>query len=379
MCIIIGNDQCPHVTLQLGSQPIDCVNGAVHLGTMLTASQAIENSAWAQKVSAGNRAFYASQGLGTCMVPLPVTTASKLYHSLSLPKILYGVEVMNVSNNSLAKMEHSQIKIAKSLQGLPSNCPNIIPLATLGWHSIQAHIDILRLNFLWRVLLLPMDNIIKKVVIFRLLAYLYGHFRDSMHGPTVLAVISAKKYDLLDIIKDAVLNGKYMSMLHWKKMVKNTVIQREVQNWKNHIIMYNNGSILSEILPDIKMWPWWFHLKYYPRRKKMCSRLLNLIKSYNVVATMCTLCSMYVPDRAHHVLFECDALKSIQDKQWSHVQQNAPRALIVSIEHMSHYKKFKFLSSGMDIPYTQEWSKMYDSILCYVFAVSEAKHLLLQT
>ena len=77
MCLIIGKDGCPHMTLHLGNQPIVCVDGAVHLGIMLTPSQLIENSYWEQKISAGNRAFYASQGLGSCMVPLPVTTVSK--------------------------------------------------------------------------------------------------------------------------------------------------------------------------------------------------------------------------------------------------------------------------------------------------------------
>jgi hypothetical protein len=107
--------------------------------------------------------LYSIKGIGSRRVPVTPVTASKLYWSVCVPKLTYGFEVMDVKSSSLETVETFHYHAAKTIQGLPAQAVNIGSLAaTLGWQSIDMHIDYRRLMFMWRVLLLPMSSIYAK-------------------------------------------------------------------------------------------------------------------------------------------------------------------------------------------------------------------------
>ena len=85
------------------------------------------------------------------------------------------------------------------------------------------------------------------------------------------------KYNLVDIVKNAVIKGDYMPLVEWKRFVKFTVTHYEEQRWKASVLMYKNSNMVIDIIPGITLWPWWVHLKFYPTSKTMYSLLLKLM------------------------------------------------------------------------------------------------------
>ena len=69
---------------------------------------------------------------------------------------------MDINPQSIEKITSFHAHAAKCIQGLPDQAVNIGCLATAGWQPIDMFIDLIRLLFMWRILLLPMSNIYKK-------------------------------------------------------------------------------------------------------------------------------------------------------------------------------------------------------------------------
>ena len=136
-----------------------------------------------------------------------------------LPKLMYGMEVMNVSEKSLEALELFHINMSKHIQGLPKQCANAGSISTVGWKKLEIHIDFIRLLFLWRILMLPMQCIYKEIFIKRFV--LINMSCIEHFGPTATLIATCKKYDLLDIVAEAIETGVYMSMQEWKALVKN--------------------------------------------------------------------------------------------------------------------------------------------------------------
>ena len=106
--------------------------------------------------------LYAYKAIGSRQVPLTPNVASKLYWGAVIPKICYGVEICNICDESILQLGKFHFWSSKQIQGLSDNCPNYGSLITCNWMTLQAHLDIIRLLFTWRILLLPMNIIYKK-------------------------------------------------------------------------------------------------------------------------------------------------------------------------------------------------------------------------
>ena len=89
---------------------------------------------------------------------------------------------MNVTDSTILDMEKFHAKNAKMFQGLPENSCNVGSLKLIGWPTMRAYMDICRLLFIWKVLLLPGDNIYKICMIQRIV-FLVNRPPDGNHGP----------------------------------------------------------------------------------------------------------------------------------------------------------------------------------------------------
>ncbi len=65
-------------------------------------------------------------------------------------------------------METFNIYSAKILQGLPKQTANVAGVYCMGWKMMQATIDMMVMKFIWRLLLLPMTNIYKIILLTKL-------------------------------------------------------------------------------------------------------------------------------------------------------------------------------------------------------------------
>ena len=150
---------------------------------------------------------YASHSIGSHIVPVTPVTFSKLYWSTCISKLCYGVEICQMSDNVKAKFNGFHKDMAKHCQFLPINTANAGALSGVGWKSIEAHCDIIKLCFLWRLLLLPI-KCIYKILLVRLLSshILRGH--NNRNGPIAEILQIVKKYEFYNVVKDSVFKGK---------------------------------------------------------------------------------------------------------------------------------------------------------------------------
>ena len=91
--------------------------------------------------------------------------------------------ITNLTDDTMINLETFHFAAARHIQGLPANASNYGSIVTAGWKSLSAHCDIIRLLFVWRLLLLPMNCIYKRVLISRLLEMFYN-VDKAFIGPT---------------------------------------------------------------------------------------------------------------------------------------------------------------------------------------------------
>ena len=87
---------------------------------------------------------------------------SKIYWSVGVSRMTYGLEVKPVHDNEMVVLEKAHRKFAKVIQGLPENTTNCAPVATLGWLCMSSFIAMKKIIFLWHLIFLPECNIYRR-------------------------------------------------------------------------------------------------------------------------------------------------------------------------------------------------------------------------
>ena len=202
--LVFGKDNCPNTTLYLGDKEISVKDGSFHMGIPLSDSPTVMTKLIQGRVDKGQKAFFSVQGLGNTRLPVTPVILSKLYWTVCVPKMMYGLEVSQVKDSDMNKLEQAHGRMAKHIQGLPKQTANCVCIVPLGWLSIEAYLDKMKLLFLWRLLLLSMKSIYKQVAIARICEHINSDYSDV--SPIGDMVNIFRKYELMDILTLAVLH-----------------------------------------------------------------------------------------------------------------------------------------------------------------------------
>ena len=106
-----------------------------------------------ERIRVGRTTIYALLGpglharQGTCP-----TISYKIWKTYVIPRILYGVEVLNHTLTDIKKLERLQVQICKQIQGLPERTTNLAAYSLLGVEPIEMVVDRLTLTFLGNIL-----------------------------------------------------------------------------------------------------------------------------------------------------------------------------------------------------------------------------------
>ena len=65
----------------------------------------------------------------------------QLWITFVIPRLLHGIELLDIRKTDVEKLEIYQRKVLKQLQTLPLNTPSVAVLSLLGAKEIEAHID----------------------------------------------------------------------------------------------------------------------------------------------------------------------------------------------------------------------------------------------
>lgn len=302
-----------------------------------------------------------------------------------MPRMAYGLELYPLQDNSMGQLEQAHGAMAKMIQGQPKQTANVTPLATLGWRSFESHLHMLQLLFLWRLLLLPMSNVYKQLTLLRICYHLYSD--NGVHmGPLWNILSTFKKYELVDILDDALKSGNVMPINVFKKLVRDIVDKKEVARFRITCMLYKSLPFYVACIQKIQIWPWWTFGDRFPNLLKKVRCLYRLMVGQSCIKThtahydksssQCTLCDNNVTETADHLLFKCTLFQDTRNAKWIHVIDNAPIAMIREFERMSDVQKTKFILSGFSCDYTEEWCKLYQSVLEFCYSIYRARRQL---
>ena len=142
--MIYGIDKNSDLQVKLGDDKIDVTKNEGHVGVILTESKSSVDEFIKDRISKCRRTFYSIQNLGSYRVPTPPSVLSKLYWSICVPKMIYGLEN---TDNLRNKVEIAHGDICKTIQGLPRQTVNAGCIATMGWLSMETILDMSRMLF----------------------------------------------------------------------------------------------------------------------------------------------------------------------------------------------------------------------------------------
>ena len=140
VAMVHGKEQQTNVPISMGDTQLEIVNVTKHMGVSLTNDTVTQKNIVSQRIGAGRKVLYAAKGLGSAMAPVTPAVLSKIYWSVAVPKMVYGLDVTPVNDACMAELESAHRQHAKVAQGIPDNIPRPAPLAILGWLTMQAYI-----------------------------------------------------------------------------------------------------------------------------------------------------------------------------------------------------------------------------------------------
>lgn len=383
--MVWGKDDCPDTPIMLGNSVLETVTSHKHLGIELASTNNVLNEIYNKKIGEAQKIFYTARGLGNYHIPIPVNVLSKLYWSIVIPRMMYGLEVTPVEDNRIVELENNHRKLAKVAQHLPINTPTPAPLATLGWISIESFLDMRKILFLWNILKLPVSNIYRRVVTEMLKTNLImgslwdSELRDSPVNDMFKAVC---KHGLENAIRHCLIRGKLdaLNTEISRHRVKQIVMEHEMRRWRATCLMYPELRLYCNSIKKIEMHGWWKFCRQNPdmtQRVGYClAALMGVqpralqcnLQSANV---MCNLCNQNVVENASHVLFKCTSLIACRTSEWFRVVNSMPGAMALWIRQNEDRTDdvICMLLSGLGGNYIPEWNHIYRSILNFIWTM----------
>ncbi len=366
--MIFGKDTNPRLNVKLGNHIIEVSDCEKHLGVDLCTSEKIKEKSVQSRIVQCKSILHGIQAIGSISVPVTPVISSKLYKSVCIPKLLYGCEVSKLSQQTIDDLELFHVKAAKTLQHLPDCASNCGSLITIGWPSLMSYVVIAQMLFLWKILLLPMSNLYKTVIV-NIIMKIVNESEQNLYSPTANILQICKKYNMMDIIINCILSGEYISITQWKRIVKENVYNYDSKRL-NVTCDLNKSLLFLKKIKVNSISPLWIHCYknvHELRKVKKCIQLLiGSCRQMKGICISCNECKISLD----HLLFNCKKFNDTRIKLWNDVIAVSPNGLVKDFQCMDSIDKLKLLLNGLNISYNSEWSELYSAIIRFVYIMS---------
>ncbi len=274
---------------------------------------------------------------------------------------------MDINEKTTESMETFHSKNAKLFQGLPPNACNLGSLLLIGWCTISARIDISRLLFMWRILVLPMDCFYKCLMIRRILQIVNYMDSNKNRGPTWKMVQTCNKYNLLELVMACITSADYLNVKQWKRMIYDIVLRNDQKRLNVSSMMYKSLCRVTNNNKTHTMIGWWKHAKFVPTDAVYCRIIMKLLlDTYRLGREHCKLCINGQKNSIEHILFVCPKVDEIRTIQWKKVNECNPDCLIREINNMCIPERTRFILNAFNCNYVTEWMDLYRNVLYFI-------------
>lgn len=383
--LCFGKDEEPKIDVVLGRATIAPANRHTHVGVPICTSGEAETAAINERMSACKQIFYTVKAVSPSAVTVSPFVMSKLYWSLCVAKLTYGVEVWPLSKKSVSLMERHHNQVAKSIQGLPQRTSDPASQAMLGWRSIESHLDFSSLMFLWQLLSLPASSLYNQLVISRLTDLRFARCGNTteLTSPVKNLFEIAAKYNLTESVNNMLDTGFVPTKNTWRSAVNTAVNNLQHERWKMSCIMYKKLRDFVIYVPSAGMLQWWHVCRHSTVLSRKCKTLIRLIAGesnlssgngrYMMNSTLCPLCCSYQEESVHHFLLECDGLKTVRGLLLPKVLDSMPPAMRHCFQQKNFSEQTVFLLGQMGRTFVPEWWAIQRAIIELVHELYRAR------
>ena len=375
--MVWGKDKSPNVPVKMGQYELKRVPSCKHMGVQLCENKNMDDIALSTRIGSCRKSLLAFRGIGSYHVPTSPTTLSKVYNSVCLVKMLYGIEIIPINQSSINELEQAHLKQAKIIQGLPQNIATPAPLAAIGWLSIKANIALSKILFLVRILMLPDRNVYKNIVMFILQS------KENEPGQSNSVILDmwkqAKKYDVWHLIEN-VISGKVTCYQNVKSEMKHIIKEHDYYEWRVSCSMYQNLSFYSDMVHSVNMHTWWVVARKLPHIFKQISCLMAIVMGgqprglqRNFDKSKCKLCSANCKEDPQHIIFNCNELQEVRNTKLLEMYSVMPKSMVNNMLDMTVSQQAMFILSPLRSLYIPEWNDIYVSIASLIFEIYKCR------
>ena len=168
----------------------------------------------------------------------------------------------------------------------------------------------------------------------------------------------------------------YTSIEIWKTRLKTAIL---IKTWQNHICTMNLYSSLDLYKTVIKqrLSPWYVHECKNPKSKTRCVLMIRLLTNVEKLdeSHYCSTCNVDLPCTIAHVLFECSALATVRNIQWTAFCTKVPLPFVTSITSISIVERPKLFLCAFESTYIEEMYEIYEAVSYFTLKMVRAKQI----
>jgi len=237
-----------------------------------------------------------------------------------IPSMLYGCEIWgDIPKKEMTSLEVVQTRVGKHIQGLHRRTHNEIVRGLLGWIRISGTIDLCKLNFVYKLMSLPHDNIIKYIFLCQMYALFFSPSNINSKSITYNLWSLLNQYNLTEIVVSYLAGGALDNKFLWKQIIKKSVRDKEEQAW-NDDLLHKEAFRFNNVHRKLEPSYLYNVMKRYMYLKK---KLMNVVKllAYpeHSEECICELCGITYSDTVEHYLMRCQGLIRIRSDLWDNI------------------------------------------------------------
>jgi hypothetical protein len=323
---------------KLNGHSLNVTEQYIHLGITRSSEK---HSISKEAIQKARRTAYALMGAGLHGVNgLNPIVSYQLWKIYILPRVIYGLETIQIPSNQLEEIVKYERKFLKQIQNLPGNTANPVPYLLLGAIPVDKHIHMRRLGLLGDILRAK-DSAQLQLAHRQLATKTLS--ADSWFQESARLLLNYGLPSIHTLMKDP--SGKET----WKRLVKQAVEGHFTQSLKEDSkVMKNMKYINTKNYRPGSPHPLWGTVLQNTRDVRRAAVKAKVVSGTYLLqanrawfnqhqTSTCPLCSLE-PEDYHHFILRCPALKEERDKYMAELGQ------VHSIEHQED--KWRYVCSN---------------------------------
>ena len=356
------------MNIKMGDESVKEVESCTHLGIPLYSNCNEELELIEERIVEAYKRVWMLVSIGSRSVQMNPITFSVGYWAVVITKLTYGLFLIPLKQKTKERLDSMHFTVAKRIQGLASNTPNIVPLAGIQWRRISTQIAKESMQFLRQVMMLPMDIVYKKLLVNRI-TQLDGNHQYVSTGPIQCMMNFIEGYKMKCELDNTLSTGEIMSKSEWNRKVKLKTTAKEEKEWMATKFVYKSMDVfkLINVTPN-KSWPWWRVARWDCTLLKKIKQMWRLLFTRNEKSGL--NCTCPETPSIEHILFECEIGRETRQREWCKIKQALPQPMVECIQQMNQRQVIIFIYSGFNDSLIKEWLPGYRCIAEAITTIS---------